>query len=122
MNEKQQYKQPNHEINEQHKKMGHDYLGHRYPDPYREEYSADLIDRDIGTTATSGATIAGFVGLAATIFALFNYSFALGVVGVALGCYAVAKGAKTLGIIAIGIGLFAVVFHLFYSGPFISLF
>lgn len=107
-------KQPNHELNERHRKLN----------SYDEEFATDLLDhdRDISGDATSGAVIFGFIGLAATIMALFNYSFILGAVGIALGCYTVAKGAKILGMATICIGLLAVVFPLFYSGPFISLF
>lgn len=119
-------KQPNHELNERHRKLN-SYDHDRSPKgmyAYDEEFAADLLDldRDIPGDATSGAVIFGFIGLVATIVALFNYTFILGAIGIALGCYAVAKGAKILGISTICVGLLAIVFPLFYTGPFISLF
>ena len=121
-------KQPNHKVNEHHRKLNsYDaHRDHRYLNSYDEEFATDHmldLDRDMPGDATSGAVIFGFIGLAATVIALFNgYSFILGSVGIALGCYAVAKGAKMLGITTIGIGLLAVVVPLFYNAPFMSLF
>gem|GEM_PF-2096536 len=98
----------------------------RSPFTYDEEFSADLLNLDRETYAsgdsTTGAVILGFIGLAATVFALFNYSLILGAVGILLGCYSVAKGAKVLGVITIGVGLLAVAFQVFNIGPFTSLF
>jgi hypothetical protein len=120
-------KQPNHELNERQRKLNssNSYIGPRNSDSYDEEFAADLLNLDGSMSsgdATSGAMILGFLGLVATIIALFNYSFILGAVGIALGVYAVSKGAKFLGIATICIGLVAVVFPLFYNGPFMSLF
>ena len=125
MNENHDKQQPNHDLNERYRKLNSDnYIGPRYSDSYDEEFAADLLDLDgdISRDATSGAMILGFLGLAATIIALFNYSFILGAVGIALGCYAASKGAKFLGIATICIGLVAAVYPIFFNGPFMSLF
>jgi len=122
--------QPNHEINSRygrhhgrppHERHERHELHHsRYDD---NEFAADFVaDSPRGGDATSGAVIAGIVGVVAGFIALFIYPLALGLVGVALGCYAIAKGNKVLGYTAIGIGLLAAVMPLFSTGPFISLF
>lgn len=119
-------KQRRHELNEQHRKLNsydqHSNPMHTYS--YDEEFAADdlTLDKDIPGDATSGSVIFGFIGLAASIIALFNFSFTFGIIGIVLGFYAGAKGSKVLGISTICIGLLAVIFTLFYSGPFVSLF
>jgi len=116
--------QPNHELNSRYGRTHneHERRRSRYEDT---EFAADLLTNANDVTdgnSTSGAVIAGGVGLAASIVALFTYPLALGIVGIALGCYAVAKGNKVLGFLTIGIGILAAVMPLFYTGPFISIF
>lgn len=116
-------KQHNHELNEQHRKLSHQ-RNPRLTYSYDEEFSADdlTLDKDIPSDATSGGVIFGFIGLAATIIALFNYSFTFALIGIALGFYAGSKGAKVLGIATISIGLLSIVFQMFFNAPIISLF
>lgn len=106
--------QPNHELNEEYRKLN----------AYNEEFATENAEMDINFSghATSGAIIFGLIGLAATIFALFNDSFTFSIVGILLGFYARAKGARALAIATICLGLLAVILQMFYNGPFISLF
>ena len=114
-------RQPNHEMNSRH---GRSRDEHRRRPKYDDsEFAADFLTNDlIGGNATTGAMIAGIVGLLSSVVALFTYPLILGVVGIALGIYAVTKGNKILGYITIGIGLLAAVMPLFYTGPFMSIF
>ena len=113
-------RQPNHEINSRHGRPSADRRS-RFDDD--TEFSADFLTNDfIRGNSTTGAVIAGIVGLAATIVALFTYPLVLGILGIGLGCYAIAKGNKVLGYLTIGIGLLAIVMPIFYTGPFISIF
>ena len=114
--------QPNHEINSRYGKSSayHDHKRSKRDDT---EFATDFLTNDATDgNATSGALIAGISGLAASVAALFTYSFVLGIIGIALGCFAVAKGNKIIGFMAIGIGFLAAVTPLFYTGPFMSLF
>jgi len=114
--------QPNHEVNSRYGKLRatDDRLSLREDDA---EFATDFLTNDATDgNATSGALIAGVLGLAASVLALFTYPLMLGIVGIALGCFAVAKGNKIIGYLTIGIGLLAAVMPLFYTGPFISMF
>ena len=115
-------RQPNHEVNSRHSRSRdeHRRRSRKYDD---SEFAADFLANDlIGGNSTTGALIAGIVGLIASFVALFTYPFVLGIAGIALGVYAVAKGNKIIGYLTIGIGLLAAVMPLFYTGPFMSIF
>ena len=113
-------RQPNHELNSRRGSLYNEHRRTRYED---SEFAADLLANDVTDgNSTSGAVIAGGVGLAASVVALFTYPVILGLAGIALGCYAVAKGNKILGFLTIGIGLLAAIMPLFYTGPFMSMF
>lgn len=114
----------NHELDENYRSFN---AYRQNPNPkrtyaYDEEFSTDLLDRDsnFSQDATSGSVILGFIGLVATIVALFHYSFLIGAIGVILGCYAVAKGAKILGVTTICIGILALAFQLVGHAPLLS--
>jgi len=112
--------QPNHELNSRYGGR-RDHRGLKYDDD--TEFATDFLANDVTDgNSTSGALIAGGLGMVASIVALFTYPFVLGMAGIALGCYAVAKGNKILGYLTIGIGLLAAVMPLFYTGPFMSIF
>ena len=116
-------RQPNHEINSRYGRSRDRDNNHRRSRYDDTEFSADFLTNDITSgDSTTGALIAGVVGLVAAIVALFTYPLVLGIVGIALGCYTVAKGSKILGFLTIGIGVLATVMPLFYTGPFISIF
>ena len=113
--------QPNHEFNSRYGRGRNDRRGRRYDDD--TEFAADFLTDDVTDgNATSGALIAGGLGLAASVVALFTYPLVFGLLGIALGAFAVAKGNKVLGYLTIGVGLLAAVMPLFYTGPFMSLF
>ena len=113
--------QPNHELNSRNGKS--DSYNSYHESRNDTEFASDFLSNDlVGGDSTSGALIAGSLGLAATVVALFVYSFILGAIGIALGCYAVIKGAKIIGISTICIGLLAMSIPLFYNNSFMSLF
>lgn len=113
--------QPNHEINSRYGKSN-SYNDHKNSKD-ETEFASDFLSNDfVGGDSTSGALIAGCLGLAATFAALFAYSFILSAIGIALGCYAVAKGAKILGAVTVCLGLLAMVTPLFFNASFMSLF
>jgi hypothetical protein len=115
-------KQPNHEINSRYGRHNRDdYQGRRFNDD--TEFATDFMTNDmIDGNSTSGALIAGGLGMAVGVVALFAYSFVLGAIGIGLGLFAVAKGNKIIGFITIGIGVIAVATMLFSNGPFMSMF
>ena len=114
--------QPNHETNSRYgrSRSSDDRLDLRDDDT---EFATDFLANGVTDgNSTSGALIAGILGLVASVMALFTHPLMLGLAGIALGCFAVAKGNKIVGYLTIGIGLLAVAVPLFYTGAFMSMF
>lgn len=113
--------QPNHEINSRHgrSRSTHSRLNLRED---HSEFATDfLVDEVKDGNSTSGALIAGALGLAASVMALFMHPLILGIMGISFGCFAIAKGNKIIGYLAIGIGLLAAILPMFYTGPVMSI-
>lgn len=84
---------------------------------HREEFAAEVApvsptvtrDEDKGEqqVVNNSGRIAGYVGLAAGIAALFMWSIVLGPIAAVLGFFAYMNGSKTTGIWSIGLGALA---------------
>ena len=109
-----------------------DYEMRRYQNPYQRyegyksddtEFSTDFLSNNVNEhDATSGAIIAGIVGIISSLVALFMYQVVLGIAGIALGGFSVSKGNKTMGYLSIGIGVLALITPILFGGSIISLF
>jgi len=115
--------QPNHEYNARHARplRSFDDYSSRYDD---DEFAAELLadNRDLGGNSTSGAMVAGGLGILAALVGMFMHPLILGLLGLALGGYAFAKGNKTVGVISMIMGVIAAAVPLFHTGPFFTLF
>ena len=121
--------QPNHEINSKYGKSNDSGYGvnmygfdHRsYSADNDEEFAAEFLQRDYTHgDSTTGALIAGGLGLLLSIIALFRHPVLFGLMGVVLGIYGVAKGNKTLGFLAIAVGLVASLASFIVAGAFLA--
>jgi len=118
-------KQPNHEINSRYGRVSWDSDGweHEYDD--YSEFASDFLSEPYTSSrndATSGAVVAGIVGVIAGLVALFNYPYLLGGVAVILGTYAIAKGNKVLGFSAVALGIFSAILPFFFGFSFLAFF
>ena len=117
--------QPNHEMNARRGRSLRSYDDYGYAEFDRDvEFAADFAmdDERVSGNATSGAMIAGGLGLVASLAAMFMHPLILGIVGIALGIFAFSKGNKIVGAISVLMGLVAVVVPMFTTGPFFTLF
>ena len=115
--------QPNHEYNARHSRQlrSFDDYSSRYND---DEFAAELLadNRDLDGNSTSGAMIAGGLGILASLIAMFMYPVALGLVGVALGIYAFMRGNKIIGVISVIMGIIAAAAPILFTGAFYTMF
>jgi len=91
---------------------------------YRDdsEFSTDFFTDVNNHDATSGAIIAGIVGIISSLVALFIFPIVLGIAAIGLGGFSVSKGNKTMGYLSIAIGILALITPILYGGSVISLF
>jgi len=115
--------QPNHELNTRQGRSlrSFDDYGSRYDD---DEFAAELLadNRALSGNSTSGALIAGGLGIVIALIAMFMHPLILGLIGAAMGIFAFAKGNKIVGVIAIIMGVIAAAVPMFHTGPFFTLF
>ncbi|AJS57720.1 hypothetical protein [Paenibacillus sp. IHBB 10380] len=75
----------------------------------RESRSVDdAVDEDIDVDGKTG-TMAGYIGLAVGIAALFMWSIVLGPIAAVTGLYAYSQGSKTTGAWSMGLGILATI-------------
>lgn len=86
-------------------------LRQQHDEEYAAEFSSNYIDT---SDATSGGVMAGFVGVGASVIALFTMPITMGIAGIILGAFATMKGAKSLGTVAIALGVLTAGAALFY--------
>jgi len=117
-------RQPNHELNARYGRIARGYDSYDDYDGLDEEFAAEFLAEsyDFKENSTSGALIAGALGIIAALVGMFMHPVVLGLSGIALGGYAFAKGNKTAGIIAIIMGVIAAAMPVVHTGAFYTLF